>query len=98
MLLFSLPFDVMYFCGQCSNIMDTLDGDGSARKMDENAALSEEINGTQEGAGEYGIADENRSETPRDDNEDEDDDGDEEESMHPGEVSIGKKLWTFLTT
>lgn len=83
---------------RCSNIMDTLDGDGSARKMDENAALSEEINGTQEGAGEYGIADENRSETPRDDNEDEDDDGDEEESMHPGEVSIGKKLWTFLTT
>ncbi|KAF9663949.1 hypothetical protein SADUNF_Sadunf17G0105300 [Salix dunnii] len=83
---------------RCSNIMDTLDGDGSARKMDESAALSEEINGTQEGAGEYGIADENRSETPRDDNEDEDEDGDEEESVHPGEVSIGKKLWTFLTT
>ena len=96
MFLFLFLFDMMYFCGQCANIMDTLDGDGSARRMGENAALSEEINGTPEGAGEYGIADENRSETPRGENEDEDDD--EEESLHPGEVSIGKKLWTFLTT
>lgn len=87
----------MHFA-RCANIMDTLDGDGSARRMDENAALSEEINGTPEGAGEYGIADENRSETPRGENEDEDEDDDEEESLHPGEVSIGKKLWTFLTT
>ncbi|KAJ6865668.1 protein CROWDED NUCLEI 1 [Populus alba x Populus x berolinensis] len=87
----------MHFA-RCANVMDTMDGDGSARRMDENAALSEEINGTPEGAGEYGIADENRSETPRGDNEDEDEDDDEEESLHPGEVSIGKKLWTFLTT
>ncbi|CAK7335075.1 unnamed protein product [Dovyalis caffra] len=77
---------------RCANVMDT---DGSARKLGENVALSEEVNGTPEGAGEYGIADENTSETPRDDDED-DDNG--EEYVHPGEVSIGKKLWTFLTT
>lgn len=87
---------MIFFSWQCVNVLDAQDGDGSTRKLDENAVLSEEVNGTTEGAGEYGIADDNRSETPRD--EDDDEDEDDEESEHPGEVSIGKKLWTFLTT
>lgn len=32
------------------------------------------------------------------DDDDDDEDDDEEESEHPGEVSIGKKFWNFLTT
>lgn len=62
--------------------------------------MSEEVNGTPQRAGKYADGDEYRSESHGNDAshiEDEDED-DEEESQHPGEVSIGKKLWTFLTT
>lgn len=82
--------------------MDSQDGDGTTRKLVEDAALSEEVNGTPEAAAEYGIADDWRSESHKEDeneNENEnDDDDDEEEHEHPGEVSVGKMLWTFLTT
>lgn len=65
--------------------------------------MSEEVNGTPEGAGEYGDGDEYRSESRGDDAAEgdigeRDDEDDDEESEHPGEVSIGKKLWTFFTT
>lgn len=70
-----------------------------------NMALSEEVNGTpDEGPVEYSEEnlDEGRSKPPKGDEEgngDEDEDTDEDEEYeHPGEVSIGKKLWTFLTT
>lgn len=76
---------------QYENVLDNQDG--KIRRLAENAALSEEVNGTADGGQEYGNAYEYKSESPR-----EGEDEDEEESEHPGEVSIGKKLWTFLTT
>ncbi|XP_057769925.1 nuclear matrix constituent protein 1 isoform X2 [Salvia miltiorrhiza] len=50
-------------------------------------ALSEEVSGT---AGEREYRSESREE--------DDNDGDGDEVDHPGQASIGKKLWTFLTT
>ncbi|KAL8471925.1 hypothetical protein ACS0TY_029237 [Phlomoides rotata] len=55
-------------------------------------ALSEEVNGEREESGEEFISESRGTE---DDNKNNDDD---EEVVHPGEASIGKKLWTFLTT
>ncbi|EEF36393.1 DNA double-strand break repair rad50 ATPase, putative [Ricinus communis] len=69
----------------------------STRNLVEYAALSEEVNGTPDEGGEFGVAEEYRSESHRGDEDDEEDE-DEDESVHPGEASIGKKLWTFFTT
>ncbi|KAL3624136.1 hypothetical protein CASFOL_032952 [Castilleja foliolosa] len=54
----------------------------------EGVGLSEEVNGTADEAMEYSFRTESQ----------EDDDEDDDEVDHPGEVSVGKKLWTFLTT
>lgn len=59
----------------------------------EDLAMSEEVNGTEGERGEYS-GEEFRSESRDED----DNEGDDNEVNHPGEVSIGKKLWTFLTT
>ncbi|KAL6553102.1 hypothetical protein OROGR_006944 [Orobanche gracilis] len=53
---------------------------------EEEVGLSEEVNRTGED-----FKTESRGE-------DDNNDGDEDEVDHPGQVSIGKKLWTFLTT
>ncbi|XP_057524349.1 protein CROWDED NUCLEI 1 [Amaranthus tricolor] len=56
---------------------------------------SEEVNGTPDGHDEHGDVDFDIAGEDGDEDEDEDND---EEVEHPGEASIGKKLWKFLTT
>ncbi|KAK2998617.1 hypothetical protein RJ639_024618, partial [Escallonia herrerae] len=74
----------------------------AANKLVDDMDLSEEVNGTREEARGYS-SEEYRSETPRKDGvgdkrDDKDDDDDDDYVEHPGEVSITKKLWTFITT
>lgn len=65
---------------------------GTKRTFVDGLAMSEEVNET-EGERVYS-GEEFRSESREED----DNEGDGDEVNHPGEVSIGKKLWTFLTT
>ncbi|KAL9685596.1 hypothetical protein QQ045_023047 [Rhodiola kirilowii] len=63
----------------------------------ETTVLSEEVNRSAA----QSMQNESGSETPRNSLADESSsssDEDEDQSEHPGEASIGKKLWTFLTT
>lgn len=66
-------------------------------KVVANMVLSEEVNGTLgKGAGDV---EEYISGTPVSKSEDEEDEGeDDDDEEHPGQASVGKKLWTFLTT
>lgn len=74
-----------------------VDGSTEPENMAGNLELSEEVNGTHEYSGidENRIMDDGRE---YDDVDGSDDDGDDDESEHPGELSIGKKLWTFFST
>lgn len=82
------------FILQCGTVGDNQDDAiaGTSKNSIDIVSLSEEVNGTPEIAGKYGDRDEYKSESCEEDGDD------EEESEHPGEVSIGKKLWTFFTT
>lgn len=60
----------------------------------ERSMLSEEVSGTPERNGSQG----EHSVGEKEDDDDEEEEEDEEEVEHPGEASIGKKLWKFLTT
>ncbi|XP_022759223.1 protein CROWDED NUCLEI 1 isoform X2 [Durio zibethinus] len=95
------------FLQQCETALDTKGGDaGTTKKLDVNTGLSEEVNGTTEVVGEYsdgndykgdlnseGLKDEVEVEV-----EGEGEDDEEDDLEHPGEVSMGKKLWNFFTT
>ncbi|KAM5581014.1 hypothetical protein ABKV19_010295 [Rosa sericea] len=84
---------------RCGTLADTQDGgaDGVENSA-ENMAVSE-ANGSTEGGQEYVDGEEYRSESRGEDaNLIEDDGDDDDESEQPGEASIGKKVWTFLTT
>lgn len=79
-----------------------VDNADTTKNLVENTAVSEEVNETPVGAGEYSDGDEYRSESHGEDaaGVDSVDVGDdyEDEPENPGEASIGKKLWTFFTT
>lgn len=69
-------------------------GNTTGKKM-EHGAVSKEVNGTPDRTGERdGTPDADRDHQ----GEESEGDEDEDEPMHPGETSIGKKLWTFFTT
>lgn len=72
---------------QFKSTEDIVDDNADGQKSIENTELSEEVNETAE----FVEEDENGSTALED--EDDDDDSD-----HPGEVSIGKKLWKFFTS
>nr|KJB10427.1 hypothetical protein B456_001G200600 [Gossypium raimondii] len=91
------------FLQQSETALDAKDDDaGTTKKLDPHTALSEEVSGTPKGVGEYGDGNdyksESRSEGLKGDGEDDGDEDEEDEVEHPGEVSIGKKLWNFFTT
>lgn len=83
---------VFFICSyvmQFKSTTDTVDENADAPKSIENTVLSEEVNGTSE----YVDEDESGSRVLEDEEDDDDDD-----SYHPGEASIGKKLWNFFTS
>lgn len=72
--------------------MGNVDGNNDSARLVENMELRQDPNGPGDIAG--SDEDENGSL----EHEEEDDNLDGEESDHPGEVSMGKKIWTFFTT
>ncbi|XP_027348862.1 protein CROWDED NUCLEI 1 isoform X2 [Abrus precatorius] len=81
---------------QSLKVVETHDGyGGTTRTFANNMALSEEVNGTADDV--EGNDAEYRSES-HGDVADGIDDEDDEDYQHPGEASLGKKLWNFFTT
>ncbi|KAK4341368.1 hypothetical protein RND71_039869 [Anisodus tanguticus] len=74
-----------------------------ANELVDDTGLSEEVNGTPDGPSTYSVYDEEHRgdctvREDEDNNEADEGNEEEEEVPHPGEVSIGKKIWTFITT
>ncbi|XP_004297151.1 PREDICTED: putative nuclear matrix constituent protein 1-like protein [Fragaria vesca subsp. vesca] len=68
---------------------DTVNGKADATKLVEEAELSTELNGTESSHSTGGESGDSSGDESGDDYDDED---------HPGQVSIGKKIWTFFST
>lgn len=82
-------------CFKSQKNVEIQDGYGDmTRNIANNMALSEEVNGTADDVEEHDT--EYRSESHGEDAGGVDDE--DEDSQHPGEASIGKKLWNFFTT
>ena len=90
----------LYLCFllQCGTLAHSQDGGADGvENSTENMAVSE-ANGSTEGGKEYVDREEYGSESRGEDANLIDDEDDDDESEQPGEASIGKKFWTFLTT
>ena len=74
--------------------------DGENDKYSDDMVMSEEVNGTPQQDRERHSDDHEIEITPAAaaQEEEDDDDSEDEEVEHPGEVSIGRKLWTFIST
>ncbi|KAI3799065.1 hypothetical protein L1987_34355 [Smallanthus sonchifolius] len=88
--------------GDSQDSKKVADGENEvANELPEDMALSEEVNGTPQQVRDN-HNDEQEFGTPgaqnQEEEEDDDDDSEDEEIEHPGEVSIGRKLWTFIST
>lgn len=79
------------FVGMQFKTVDIVGGNNDSARLAENMELRQEIPGNPGDT--PGYEDENGSMSHE-----EDDNSDEDESEHPGEASIGKKLWNFFTT
>ncbi|KAI4357880.1 hypothetical protein L6164_001799 [Bauhinia variegata] len=75
---------------------DMVDDNGDAAKSAEQIELSEEVNGTEEQ--DVSIINEVENDYEEEGPEEEEEDEDDDEEEHPGEVSIGKKIFKFLIT
>ncbi|XP_060194703.1 nuclear matrix constituent protein 1-like isoform X1 [Lycium barbarum] len=70
-----------------------------ANELVDGTGLSEEVNETPKQPSAYGVnGDEEEGSDDSDDDSSDGDESDEEGIEHPGEVSVGKKIWTFITT
>ncbi|KAH1129666.1 hypothetical protein J1N35_001044 [Gossypium stocksii] len=91
------------FLQQSETALDAKEDDaGATKNLDAHTALSEEVNGTPKGVSEYADGNDYKSESHSEglkgEGEEDGDEDEEDEVEHPGEVSIGKKLWNFFTT
>lgn len=82
---------------QFKNAGDTHGGRIDTANTSADDVVGSEVNGMAERARDYSHED-FKSESHGEEDDDDNNDGHDDEVDHPGEVSIGKKLWTFLTT
>lgn len=84
---------------QSQKVVETHDDfDNTARTFASNMALSEEVNGTADDAEDHDAEYRSESRGVEDEEEENEENEIDEDYQQPGETSVGKKLWKFLTT